>query len=148
MKLSEAIRLGAMLRPQAFGSIHGIQRGVSLGGVLGLSMPDIVTTCALGAAMEAFGCKAIPAEEATGEVLGTRGRPVKGEMTIQSPDEWARFLIGTYSCPACDTFRGHGTQIIPHLNDTHRWTRERIASFVEQIENQQTVSALTGEQHA
>lgn len=109
MKLSEAIRLGSMMKPQSFNS------------------DTDGATCALQAACEAL------------------GRPV---------EDWCE-LVWEYEnladleprCPQCgraEEFEG----VVWHLNDTHRWTRERIADFVEQIENRQTVSVPTEEQHA
>ena len=105
MTLSEAIRLGAMLRPQAFGVKF-----------------DGVGTCALGAALDASGA------------LG-----MSETVEAKRYREWnlnAWFQEAT--CPECGRIRSlfmEGT--IPHLNDKHRWTRERIADWVETIEQQQ-----------
>lgn len=98
MKLSEAMRLGAMLKPQAFGiSFDG--RG----------------TCALGAAMDALG------------KLGT------SIWIIQLRPDIRRFQVA--DCPVCGrVFNANGNQTIPHLNDDHKWTRERIADWVESLE--------------
>src|SRR6476646_3622342 len=104
MKLSEAIRLGAMLRPQAFGFAF------SKGG-----------SCALGAAQEAMGIKS-------------------SSFRCFEESPWYpifRYFIAIQAqCPACglkvtDSF---SVFLIPHLNDTHRWSREQIADWLETLE--------------
>lgn len=95
MKLSEAIRLGAMLHPQCYGTTRE-WRGEM-----------IVATCALGGAREA-GYK----------------------------DDFNYSL--TPRCPAEPCFSRQCTMPLPnllaHLNDYHRWTRERIADFMATLE--------------
>lgn len=106
MPLSAAIRLGAMLHPQCFGriAIYGYTQATEL--------PQIVATCALGAAWAAIGC-----DERT-------------------PAEWERFLREWAACPHC-TRVAPLTAMITHLNDIHRLSREAIADFVQSIEAQQ-----------
>lgn len=102
MKLSEAIRLGAMLRPQGFGRSYDKRNG---------------GTCAFGAACEACGID-VTDDKATGAAKLA----------------WYGFyasLMGV-PCPVCNA---SGSVTIPHLNDHHHWTRERIADWVESIEN-------------
>ena len=98
LKLSEAIRLGAMWRPQAFGVLT-----------------DGVGTCAIGAATEAMGL------------------PLDDEMP--NPREWD-FVLKIRACPVCITHDPDRLNVVAHLNDDHRWTRERIADWVETIEAQ------------
>lgn len=102
LKLSEAIRLGAMLKPQSFGSMRSCEAVPSLGDVLGLRI--IEKTCAMGAAYEA----------------GYRSAP----------------YLGVSTCPAC-VHVGPVPYLVMHLNDSHRWTRERIADWVESVERAQ-----------
>lgn len=133
MRLSEAIRLGAMMKPQAF----GVERGrVRRPGLRGLFQPRIETTCALAAALDAVGplpTKEIPAAQAT----ALRGHVSPGKtLATVFPEEWALVNLGV-SCPACNGFPVPVFNLISHLNDTHRWTREQIADWVEQIELQQ-----------
>ena len=117
MKLSEAIRLGAMLRPQGFGAVF-----YSDGGVM--------KSCALGAAGEAVGV-------------------MRGELYRSPADqEWAelqKFFPILLSIPQwpCEHkgFWAGVSSAIGHLNDTHRWTREQIADWVEGIECQQEATA-------
>lgn len=100
MRLSEAMRLGAMLRPQITGRL--LSRWGS---------------CALGAARQAAG---VPTRE-----------------TVSHPWVWTHTTLS--HCPACRFSTGYQDfveQLIKHLNDTHRWTRERIADWVESIEPQ------------
>lgn len=95
MKLSEAIRLGAMLKPQGFGEY--VRAGA---------------TCAMGAAFDALGALDVPFSES--EVF-----PI---VSIVSP-----------RCPICNarSYCGDIGSMIFHLNDDHKWTRERIADQVE-----------------
>ena len=98
MKLSEAIRLGSMMKPQAFRAFY-INGG----------------SCALGAACDAIGINAL--------------------IMSEWPIAWRTFLDDFRLCPEC----GHETKpgqlhTISHLNDSHRWTRERIADYVETVE--------------
>lgn len=118
MKLSEAIRLGSMMKPQIYGEISSGQG-----------------TCALGAAIEAAGLTPEPA--VPGIVTGS-GRITEtakaGDIIIHTPEAWHAFFHGYHPCPACRV-SSYGMRAIGHLNDEHRWTRERIADWVETIEN-------------
>jgi len=101
MKLSEAMRLGAMMRPQAFGVL--INR-------------DTGGTCAIGAVMDAVGI--------LGQ-FGAHGRlqEVYPELTFQSVGGTINPITGAvYS----------RWQTIVDLNNYHKWTRERIADWIEQ----------------
>ena len=92
MKLSEAIKLGAMLKPQGFE---------------GTGHPNGTTTCALGAALNAI--------SSNGCVYGIW--PWVNKIKL---------------CPVCEKEPPYA--VIPHLNNIHRWTRERIADWVATIE--------------
>lgn len=111
LRLSEAIRLGAMLRPQFFGASSG-------------TLPDgRVGTCAMGAALEAIGVG--PKE------LAVNYPPIP-------PETWADLALREERCPVVKcvettTIAG----VAAHLNDTHKWTREAIADWVEQMEAKQ-----------
>ncbi len=103
MRLSEAIRLGAMLKPQGRGAIIGA-RG---------------RTCALGAALDAIGALTDEWDQA------------------RLPKMWSWACEqDKYRCPACARPRRMNStfNIITHLNDRHRWTREAIADWVATIE--------------
>ena len=105
MRLSEAIRLGAMIRPQAVG--RAFRHGRS---------------CALGAALEA-----------TGMAYNARRQRVDLDVTERWP--WANDRHLKVRCPSCRTcFHTGAGDVIAHLNDTHLWTRDAIAEWVETIE--------------
>lgn len=104
MKFSEAIRLGAMLGRQGFYAMFGAD-GAS---------------CALGAA-----------------ALAVWGREDRGDQDYFAIWPW---LNRCAMCPACvakDSFHVPVPVmeiVARHLNDAHRWTRERIADWVESLE--------------
>lgn len=115
MKLSEAIRLGAMLRPQAYGTYFSFSLSAS---------------CAIGAALEArYG-------------LETAKKVIEVEATLPWPDLDLERVV---ECPAingglmgpCLQMSNAMGSLIAHLNDVHRWTRERIADWVEEQEKLQ-----------
>lgn len=111
MKLSEAIRLGAMLRPQAFGDF--VKRYPdSKSGLL------VSATCALGAACEAAGISIDAFDSLT----------ISQEMEMFPLH--AKSVHFPCQCRGFLRLRA----AVAHLNDHHRWTRERIADWVEEQE--------------
>lgn len=113
MRLSEAIRLGAMVKPQAFGYLE-VTYIYPTNGPLGLDR-SFSATCAIGAAMEAVGL----------------------ELCSDSAQDFFRcfpeaVMIWELPCPVCGALERGGP--VPHLNNDHLWTRERIANWVETIE--------------
>ena len=94
MALSHAIRLGATMKPQAFGMMW------LAGG-----------SCAVGAAYEAIGVTQYDFYNGRGAL----------------PELW-RIFGRKMPCPDCN--EPH-FGIISHLNDQHRWSREKIADWVE-----------------
>mgnify|MGYP001594985193 CR=1 FL=1 len=111
MKLSEAIRLGAAISPQTFYTLRN-----RLGG-----------TCALGSAAAASGISLIKAES---EICAT--------LRHMYPD--LDYIIPI--CPVClvrhisvgvvgEIVSCKCIDIIIHLNDIHKWTREQIADWIE-----------------
>ena len=121
MKLSEAIRLGAMLKPQAFGGVNSTKG-----------------TCALGAAFEAAG---LPIQYGA-VVGGLNSRSHLGSPTwhVVVPPAWFDLGQQITTCPEC-SFNNAISEVIPHLNDHHKWTRERIADWVATIEAQREQQA-------
>ena len=122
MRLSEAIRLGAMLHPQCFGALYEYRPGPA-DVTANQQLPrrvwrtrGVMKSCALGAALMAG-----------------------------YSDEFEKESIKR-RCPACrapDCL----THTISHLNDRHRWTREAIADWVQTIEeanDEKTVSRADG----
>lgn len=115
MKLSEAIRLGAMLKPQAYTAV--LVKGSS--------------TCALGAAYDAVG------------LLGEGHYSIDCYgVILKAFPLLARDIV---PCPACGLVpSGDEDDLadnISHLNDNHRWTRERIADWVATIEAAQEIGS-------
>lgn len=112
MKLSEAIRLGSMLKPQARGVFYNC---------------DNKSTCANGAALDAIG--ALDTDEECSSLNNTR-----------LCEAFPLAAATGHGCPVCGTPQTIGGEfywVIAHLNDSiHKWTREQIADWVETIEAQ------------
>lgn len=111
MRLSEAIRLGAMLKPQGHGELvhHG-------------------RTCALGAALDAVGALC-----SDYDAVGIRF-PITRQVRL-----------GLCPAPGCENYaHGHATvmETVFYLNDSHDWTRERIADWVETLEGPQEAASV------
>lgn len=107
MNLSEAILLGAQKKPQNFGCFHEDGR-----------------TCVLAAAAE--GLTGQPAEKIEGQDEG-----FAGVLCSAFPELMLRRVL----CPLdCGQGRIRVWDILHHLNDAHRWTRERIAGWVATLE--------------
>jgi hypothetical protein len=98
MRLSEAIRLGSLLKPQTFGDYENLSG-----------------TCALGAACEAMGVD-----------LACSGDIAKFEIS--------HALLLSLDCPVCHD--AVAPDVVVHLNDDHRWTREAIADWLESQERE------------
>ena len=112
MKLSEAIRKGCKVRPrQCFGRFLDGDDGACAGGA---------ALIAAGISPDAIECEAEYA-------------PWPIEAGPAFPDG---VNLLTESCPAprCNIARSGGVTvrgIAAHLNDTHRWSREQIADWLE-----------------
>lgn len=115
MKLGEAIRLGASMHPQAFGVFFADAEGAGVN-----TVGEIAFTCALGGALVAVG-------DAAGDwpflALHRRWKRTLS-LPAASPCECS---------PTCLRETGYGVvrELIAHLNNTHRWSREAIADWVE-----------------
>lgn len=122
MLLSEAMRLGAMMKPGCRGDLEKRNRS----GI-------VLRTCALGAALDAIGLM--------------DGRPEEADFYLDSPEEWSDLIVAEVGCPAmrcrCENrvrgvlerYHGAVTDVIWHLNDEHRWSRTRIADWVKTVED-------------
>lgn len=108
LRLSEAIRLGAMLRPQGFG--HLFSHGKS---------------CALGAAKEAIGMKGKRAK--AGEGNGWQG------FDFYAYWPWLRSRV-RHPVTEYGFTEENAFWVVMHLNDHLHWSRERIADWVESVE--------------
>jgi len=115
LKLSEAMRLGAMLKPQIFGEVF-----------------DGVGTCAMGAAYDAIG--ALDQLPCIYDILKTDNNILP--ITCAGALQWHRGILREPAiCPECGS-ADHLHYIVTHLNDSHRWSRERIADYIATIETQ------------
>lgn len=102
MRLSEAIREGAKLRPQAFGYYV-----------------DSSGSCSIGAAAE-----------------GIAGYNPSGQVCaiLSAAGHWPTLKAPSH-CPEkdCEIRPDANVEAVClHLNDDHRWSRERIAEWLEQ----------------
>lgn len=121
--LSQAIRLGAMIKRQAFGFIDEVvEIKVTLLGQE-IVLATELATCALGAAFDAI-----------------------GKLSVYEDLEDSRYfpiLAVMETCPvtACSDVCMMSAEsldnVIQHLNDDHYWTREQVAEWVEVIERRQ-----------
>lgn len=112
MKLSEAIREGAKLRPQGYGFYFGIHFD-----------DEQLCSCALGAALESVYGNDAPS---LAEMLG--------DNAVE--EMFARFAINRlerFDNPARPGMRGPLWDVIIQLNDRQCWSREAIADWVESI---------------
>lgn len=111
MKLSEAIRLGSMMVPQAFRAEYSYNfRG------------KIIAACALGAAKLAIGV----GEQDLGQQVYANWPWTMAIETKYSPENAEPSMVNI----AC---------LITQLNDLECWSREQIADWVEQYENERHV---------
>lgn len=122
MQLSEAIREGAKIRPQAFDEYFD-----DFDTELPEDAEPEICSCVLGAAFEAVAGGPFfddPASPCTAAWL-TATFPVLEVQGVVCPVETCEEDPGAYLF-----------NVVTHLNDHHRWTREDIADFVERIEAQ------------
>lgn len=118
MRLSEAIRLGAVMKPQGFGHWSAVSGADA--------------SCALGAALDA--------------VSAFRGSNVAYLVAVEhfpilsARVKWPVEPIYPYSEPDMVV-----TDVIWVLNDCARWTREQIADWVEGVEREHGL--IEQEQH-
>ena len=109
MRLSDAIRRGAKMRPQNIGSFFS-EKGSG-------------STCALGAAAE--GC-------------GVLGACLNSSSLYPLNNRWPMMYDSHHESPCgCIPTGWMLHNQIAHLNDIHKWSREAIAEWVETIENKQ-----------
>ena len=112
MRLSDAIRKGAKLNKQAYGYTKDRDGG----------------TCAWGAAGEAIGIE-IP--------KGTLGCLWGTEVWRRFKAEWPWAMSASDTTSACPASKCHFQtsavgDLIAHLNDNHRWSRESIAEWIDE----------------
>jgi hypothetical protein len=75
---------------------------------------------------------------ALGAALAAIGSPIRLGNGFRAAAEswpWIEPYV-EFHCPDCDGVASHALSLIVHLNDGHKWTRERIAEWVAKIEPQ------------
>lgn len=140
MRMSEAMRLGALRAKQGFGALTSRHRRWSLLGVR--FGPFVETSCALGAAFSAGNCPTISRVN-DNNTAPFRGVSVPvGELAqvVDTPADWTRVLHSNAICPLCG-LPGPVFRVVPHMNDDHKLPRGVIADFVEAVENDRMVSS-------
>lgn len=118
MKLSEAIRLGAALAPQAFAILATKDKS-----------GRVLSTCAIGAALHAV------------SAIHSDTTPSTSELT-----ELFSVVTALRSCPGddgCVYWVASVFEVVTHLNDNHLWSRERIADWVETVEAEEDAAHAT-----
>jgi hypothetical protein len=132
LRIAEAMRRGALLKPQHLGP--------------GLADPGETRSCAMLAAIEGAGYGKIPPHPGMWVTDGRGpGHPAgPGTVVYETPEPWRILLSLPVRCPVggcswLDIARPHRSahliEAITHLNDHHRWSREAIADWIEPIEN-------------
>jgi hypothetical protein len=105
MKLSDAIRLGAMMKPQAYEESG--EQG----------------SCVLRAAADAVGIR-----DQCRDAVRYLDYAALGHR-------FPELLLCSWRCPACKRVTPDNLMhLLYHLNDDHQWTRERIADWVASVE--------------
>lgn len=138
MKLSEAIRLGSLMKPQLRGTYYDVRHRVRFGGSFPwIHIEEEARSCALGAAYDAVGGMKFDTLPVGTLVMGRNGKNkrtlTKPESIIHNVPEWVGVLGITRVCPMCGIV-DQVTNLIPHMNDMHHWTREQIAGLVAESE--------------
>jgi hypothetical protein len=111
MKFSDAIRLGAMMKPQ--GTWYLLLDG---------------RTCAIGAAADAVGIQLPKALEGVYSI--TAEELALAEVRARWPEIAA---TGEYKCPLCQASYWSIEDGVIHLNDLHCLGREHIADWVDTL---------------
>jgi hypothetical protein len=125
MRLSEAIRLGAMISPQARG--HFFQQTVS-------GKESVIATCALGAASLAAGGSSFPIARPAFHTW-----PILA-LTVPAAELPSGIAKGRRPLRLAD--------LIILLNDMQGWTRTEIADWVQQFEERHLPEAVSDEKTA
>jgi hypothetical protein len=110
MKLSEAIRMNGMMKPQGRGAP---------------SIGDPNAPCVIGGALQVVGKQVVAIEEA---------QRVNNYGVLRTLWMW---LDQPRQCPACNARTYDAVNVLYHLNDDHLWTRQQIADWVASVEPQE-----------
>lgn len=110
MRFAEAMRLGAALRPQAFGELF-----------------DSVGSCAMGAVMEAVGAMT-PSRLLSMDPFKAS---MDGHASLQQKYPWIYKTIVKHPITGIDFPLNH---TVVDLNNYYRWNREQIADWVDTVD--------------
>ena len=110
MRFAEAMRLGAALRPQAFGVLF-----------------DSVGSCAMGAVMEAVGAMT-PSRLLSMDPFRAS---MDGHASLQQKYPWIYTTTVKHPITGIDFPFGH---TVVDLNNYYRWNREQIADWVDTVD--------------
>jgi hypothetical protein len=126
MKLSEAIRMNGMMKPQGSGS---------------LSMYSADAPCALGGALQSIGKQHV-ATKVIDPFDSCSPEFDRNYWEVAEAWPWSVRHIHDH-CPVsvCSCNYSDAASLIYHLNDTHRWTRQQIADWVS-VEPQEEAVAV------
>lgn len=132
MRLSEAIRLGAMLKPKGIGPQS--------------AAPWNEATCAWGAAAQAGNCQIVEStiEDDDCPLRGHPGGKVR--HSLQVPQTWLVIAKLHSDCPECGR-ADSVDRLMAHLNDDHDLVRERTADWVAELENAQEARQAEAASH-
>lgn len=134
MKISEHIRAGAKLRPGGGGSFFTLCQSDN-------PFPGVFTvgSCALGALAESV--KLVEGLDTLTTLKSITYADVS-KIRVDTKSLFALFpvlLEKNYYCPVCPSSENGEAvkpsmldEIIVHINDEHRWSREAIADFLEE----------------
>jgi hypothetical protein len=84
---------------------------------------------------------------ALGAALAAIGNPIQiGNGFRAAAESWPWIEpYGEFHCPDCDGVASQALSLIVHINDGHKWTRERIAEWVATVEPQDIQGEQTDE---
>lgn len=112
MTLSEAMRKGAEQRPQAFGGLVLVEED------------GVFSTCAIGAVYEAIFGELPP-------FLGFDAFDHERSLAYEAIEDLHPAMNDAALCPECPADAPNDLEgVVICLNDTHRWTREKIAEWL------------------
>lgn len=119
MKLSDAIRMNGMMAEQGFGY---------------RSLNSSTAPCALGGALQSIGRQRLDSLDGNCE-------------EVRNAWPWAD-IPGRAHCPVIECGAGHTeiSNIVWHLNDSHRWTRTQIADWVALQEDSFLQTEVSGQE--
>lgn len=110
--LSAAIRYGSKLKPQAIGALFKFNAAT-----------EMIHSCAVGAAYDAV-------VTAKGGHVSSAVQP---DVDHALHEHFGEIMSRPLGVPGeCGKIEGCALEVIPYLNDSLRWSRERIADWLQE----------------